>query len=141
MPEHPSQYLSTSPNLYGPENLFGVPSSWNDFPSPPELGNDVWVGAFAFIRQGVRVGDGAIVGAGAVVTRDVAPYEIVAGVPARRVRSRFEPEAIDWLLDHRWSDLDPAALAPIAVYFQMPDWHRKLRARELPRNTVEAAVR
>ena len=69
---------------------------------PVEIGADVWVGANAFISAGVKVGHGAVIGAGAVVVRDVAPYEIVAGVPARRLRFRFPDEDIKFLLDLRW---------------------------------------
>jgi len=129
MPEHPSHYLSTSPYLYGPGNLLGRPSNWNDFPAPPEIGNDVWIGAFSFVRQSIRIGDGAIIGAGAVVTRDVAAYEVVAGVPARRLRSRFGPPVVNWLLESSWTDRDPRDLSSIAELFERADWDRVLMER------------
>ena len=66
------------------------------------IGNDVWIAAGAQILSGVHVGDGAIVGAGAIVTRDVAPYSIVAGNPARLVRYRFAPEVIDRISAIQW---------------------------------------
>jgi virginiamycin A acetyltransferase len=124
MPEHPTSHLSTSPKLYGVANLFGIESRWNDYPAPPEIGCDVWIGAFAFVRQGVRIGHGAIVGAGAVVTGDVAPYEIVAGVPARHLRFRFAPEIIGSLLESRWWERDPEELSAWKARFQdpLPDW-------------------
>lgn len=68
------------------------------------IGNDVWIGYEAVILQGVRIGDGAIVGARAVVTKDVAPYAISGGVPAREIRKRFEPDAVQALLRLRWWD-------------------------------------
>lgn len=68
------------------------------------IGNDVWIGYEAVILAGVKVGDGAIVGARAVVTKDVAPYAIVGGVPAREIRRRFEQDAINRLLQLRWWD-------------------------------------
>lgn len=69
------------------------------------IGSDVWIGARAILLGGVRVGHGAIIGAGAVVTKDVAPYSVVVGVPARHVRFRFEQSEIDFLLnDLRWWD-------------------------------------
>ena len=61
---------------------------------PVSIGNDVWIGARAIILKGVHIGDGAIVGAGAVVTRDIPPYSICAGVPARVVKMRFTPDEI-----------------------------------------------
>lgn len=68
------------------------------------VGNDVWIAAGAQILHKASVGDGAIIGAGAVVTKDVPPYAIVAGVPARIIKYRFIPEVIDRLLKIRWWD-------------------------------------
>lgn len=72
-----------------------------------EIGNDVWVGARAIIMDGVHIGNGAVVGAGAVVTRDVAPYEIVAGVPAKRIRMRKDEKTVSDLLESEWWLLEP----------------------------------
>ncbi len=69
---------------------------------PVRIGNDVWIGAAALVLDGVTIGDGAVVAAGAVVTRDVPPYAIVAGNPARIIRHRLPPEIIAALLDIRW---------------------------------------
>ena len=66
------------------------------------IGNDVWIGYEAVILSGVTIGDGAIVAARSVVTRDVPPYTIVGGVPARPIRRRFDQETIDALLELRW---------------------------------------
>lgn len=66
------------------------------------IGNDVWIGDNVVILAGVRIGDGAVVGAGAVVTRDVPAYAIVAGAPARAIRSRFKPEMAAALLASQW---------------------------------------
>jgi len=68
------------------------------------IGNDVWIGYEAVILSGVTIGDGAIIGARAVVTKDVPPYTIVGGVPARPIRRRFDEETIAALLDLRWWD-------------------------------------
>lgn len=68
------------------------------------VGNDVWIGREATIMPGVTIGDGAVVGAHSVVTKDVEPYAVVAGNPARQVRVRFDPEAVDRLLAVRWWD-------------------------------------
>lgn len=69
------------------------------------VGNDVWIGYEAVILSGVRIGDGAVIGARAVVTRDVAPYTIVGGVPARPIRKRFDPKMIAALEEHPWWSL------------------------------------
>ena len=66
------------------------------------LGNDVWIGYEAVILAGVTIGDGAVVGARAVVTKDVPPYTIVGGVPAKPIRKRFSQEKIDTLLKIKW---------------------------------------
>lgn len=71
-------------------------------PQPTVIGNDVWVGAGAIILRGVQVGDGAVIGSGAVVTKDVAPYSIVAGVPAKEIKTRFDESTIKALLDIEW---------------------------------------
>lgn len=70
--------------------------------SPTRIGNDVWIGVRAAIRDGVTVGDGAIIGAGSVVVKDIPPYTIWGGVPARQIRQRFTPEEIEFLLKFRW---------------------------------------
>ena len=71
---------------------------------PIHIGHDVWIGYGAIIMDGVTVGTGAIVGAAAVVTKDVPPYAIVAGVPARIIRYRFDENTIKRLLESRWWD-------------------------------------
>lgn len=68
------------------------------------IGNDVWIGANVCILPGVKIGDGAIVAAGAVVTKDVPPYAIVGGVPAKVIKYRFEKEIIDLFLKIKWWD-------------------------------------
>jgi virginiamycin A acetyltransferase len=71
------------------------------------IGNDVWIGYGATIMPGVTVGDGAIIATKAVVTKDVAPYVIVGGNPAREIKRRFPPEEIDRLLELQWWDWPP----------------------------------
>lgn len=66
------------------------------------VGNDVWIGYEAVILAGVHIGDGAVIAARSVVTKDVPPYEIVGGVPAKRIRSRFDQETAARLQELRW---------------------------------------
>lgn len=75
------------------------------------IGNDVWIGYEAVILSGVTVGDGAVIGTRAVVTKDVPPYTIVGGVPARPIRRRFEPQTIARLEELRWWDWEEERIA------------------------------
>ena len=68
------------------------------------IGNDVWIGYEAVIMAGVHIGDGAIIAARAVVTKDVPPYTIVGGTPAKEIRKRFDAEVIEQLLTQKWWD-------------------------------------
>jgi chloramphenicol O-acetyltransferase type B len=70
------------------------------------IGNDVWIGHRAIILDGVSIGHGAIVGSNAIVSRDVPPYAIVGGVPARVIKYRFDEEKIKFLLNSKWWDMD-----------------------------------
>lgn len=78
-----------------------VASAW-DNKGDITIGNDVWIGYEAIILAGVKIGDGAIIGARAVVTKDVAPYTIVAGTPAKPIRQRFDSNVIEALKDIQW---------------------------------------
>ena len=69
------------------------------------IGNDVWIGYDAVIMAGVKIGDGAIIGTRAVVTKDVEPYSIVGGVPAKEIRKRFAPEVIEKIKSLQWWNL------------------------------------
>lgn len=86
-----------------------------------QIGNDVWIGSNVLIMEGVTIGDGAVVGAGSVVTKDVAPYEIVAGVPAKSIRRRFDDETVSKLLDMKWWDKDEAWIKEHAKEFKNPE--------------------
>lgn len=74
------------------------------------IGHDVWIGARAVVMDGVRIGDGAVIAAGSVITKDVPPYAIVGGVPAKIIRHRFGEELIQQLLIAPWWDDDLATL-------------------------------
>ena len=82
-------------------DISNVTSSW-DNKGDIVIGNDVWIGYEAIIFAGVTIGDGAIIGSRAVVTKDVPPYGIVGGIPAKLIRKRFSEETISTLLEIRW---------------------------------------
>ena len=75
-----------------------------------KVGNDVWIGANAFILGGISIGNGAVIGTGAVVTKDVVPYTIVGGVPARVIGRRYNSEVANTIESIRWWDWDDRLL-------------------------------
>lgn len=106
--EHPIEWVSTSPVFQnvkhsGPKKRF----SKHDFEgiARTHIGNDVWIGRRAIVKAGVNIGDGAVVGSGAVVTKDVPPYAIVAGMPAKVIKYRFDEDTIAQLLKTKWWDM------------------------------------
>jgi len=116
---HPSDWLSIHEFQYHPKSFDWV-DEYNDFARlerTPDMftqvtvGNDVWTGHNVNVMAGVNVGDGAIIAAGSVVTRDVPPYAIVAGVPATVKRLRFPEKTIERLLRVKWWDLELSQLS------------------------------
>jgi acetyltransferase-like isoleucine patch superfamily enzyme len=107
---HPSRVVvSTHPAFYSKSGGAAISfSADGPFTTPlvVTIEHDVWIGQGAIVMDGVRVGTGAVIGAGAVVTKDVAPFEVVAGVPARVIRRRFDTEEARILLDSCWWDRD-----------------------------------
>lgn len=87
-----------------------IPRAW-DNKGDIVVGSDVWIGYEAVVLAGVTIGDGAIIGARAVVTKDVPPYTIVGGVPAKPIRRRFDEATIEKLLELRWWDWPEARIA------------------------------
>ena len=88
---------------------------------PLKIGNDVWIGHNAIIMPSVReIGDGAVIGAGAVVNKNVIPYSVVLGNPARVVRYRFSKEVINELLDSRWWEKSIDGIKSTINEFQLP---------------------
>ena len=119
---HKIDAVSTSPVFNKGRNIFKKNLGKIEF-SPYKntvIGNDVWIGNRALVLQGVNVGDGAIVGAGSVVTKDVEPYTIVAGNPAKVIRKRFDDETIAKLLEIKWWDMGDEELFKFGDSFESP---------------------
>ena len=113
---HPIQRVSQHKITYRPNEYFAgakLDKAFRDGRSTAQVkvGHDVWVGHGAIVMPGVSIGHGAVIAAGAVVTKDVAPYAIVAGVPARFLKWRFEPRIAERIIALSWWDWDDAKLA------------------------------
>lgn len=117
-PEHPIDFISTSPKLYRNAHTREF-CQWpvDDIISPVIIGNDVWIGNNSVILQGVTIGDGAIVAAGAVVTRNVEPYTCVGGVPARLIKKRFSDDKIKQLQEFEFWNHDFEDIKEFVVKF------------------------
>lgn len=120
---HPTSFVTSSPVLYRKKFHIKTLSNFtlfNDSYSETNIGNDVWIGRSVLIKEGVTIGHGAIIAAGAVVVKDVAPYEIVAGVPAVCIRNRFNDIVIQDLLKLQWWDFDENMLSSLSQYVDSP---------------------
>lgn len=122
---HTLKNISTSPIFTEKKN--GTGYSWFDTtikqePAKVKIGNDVWVGTKAIILGGVNIGDGAVIAAGAVVTKDVPAYAISAGVPAKVIKYRFETEIIEKLNQLNWWNLPEEQLKSKIHFFQKEDF-------------------
>lgn len=104
---HPTNYLSTHPALYssGTQTQLHL-RVLDEFPEKQEvnIGSDVWIGTNCLVMGGLTIGDGAIIGAGSIVTKDVPPYAIAAGNPASIIRYRFDSATIQMLQELQWWD-------------------------------------
>ncbi len=147
--EHPTSWLSSHPFQYG-KSAFSFWSEFEEYEgalrlpreiskSAPVIGNDVWIGGGSIILRGVVIGDGAIVAAGSVVTRDVEPYSIVGGVPAKLIKMRFNDSIVSRLLKSQWWKLPISSLknlpynSPEACLDEIEKVHK---GRYLPKKIV-----
>lgn len=132
---HPSKgYVSSHPIFYSTKKQVGVTFSDADYfieEKPIKIGNDVWIGANSTIMDGVTIGDGAIVAAGAVVTKDVPPYAIYGGVPAKLIRYKFDEKTIDFLLKFQWWNKEEEWLKEHFKEFHDVDKFREIYGKDL----------
>ena len=120
--EHPIDAVSTSPVFHAGRNAFRRNFSQRPYDRGARtfIGNDVWIGHGAIIKAGVTIGDGSVVGAGSVITKNVPPYSIWAGAPAREIRKRFDQRTIDALLELRWWNWTDEQLKERGALFYSP---------------------
>lgn len=120
---HPMEWVGMSPVFYEGRDSVRAKFSTHKRPAPEPIaiGNDVWIGRNAIVLPGVEIGHGAVVGAGAIVTRNVPPYGVVAGCPAKLVKFRFEEETIHRLLEVAWWDFSDDELRKWADTFTEPE--------------------
>ena len=120
--EHPVDWVSTSPVFY--KGRDSIKAKFSEYERAPikttKIGNDVWIGRNVLIKQGVTIGTGAVIGMGSIVTKDIEPYAIVGGNPARHIRYRFSEELRVALLESMWWDLSDDKLMLVANEIRDP---------------------
>lgn len=115
---HRTDYPTTYPFLV---ILHAATRDDQQFLGDVNIGNDVWIGRQAIIRGGVTIGDGAIIGLGSVVVKDVPPYAIVGGNPAKIIRMRYPPEVVEEFLALKWWDFPDEDISELIDLLQQPD--------------------
>lgn len=110
--DHPLNLASTSPVFYSKKNALRKCFNQTDFEEFDKtiIGNDVLIGTHAFIKGGITIGDGSVIGAYAIVTKDIEPYSIVVGNPGKVIRKRFDDMTITKLLKSKWWEFDDNTL-------------------------------
>jgi chloramphenicol O-acetyltransferase type B len=134
--QHNTKWLTTYPlwKFGGPEKREGMSKG------PITVGNDVWIGHEAMIMSGVTIGDGAIIAARAVVTKDVQPYAVVGGVPARFIKWRFHELVINMLQKIRWWDWPEEKIREHADLLMSDNWQRLFEVAGYTRSNFDYVV-
>lgn len=133
--EHPIEWVSTSPVFQDVSNS-SLKGKFANLSAPVSkktiIEHDVWIGTNVIVKAGVKIGTGAVIASGAVVTKDIPPYAIVGGVPAKIIRFRFDEATVDALLNTKWWDLPEEELKRFAPNINKPeDFIRQIKSRNL----------
>jgi len=120
---HPINWVGTSPVFYEGRDSVKAKFSKHKREKMKKtiIGHDVWIGQNVIIKQGLKIGTGSIIGMGSIVTKDIPPYSIYGGNPAKLIRERFDKETVDKLLKIEWWKFDDKKLMNYAQYFTNPD--------------------
>lgn len=120
---HPTTWVSTHPCFYSKENIQKSFESltFNNKSNKTSIGHDVWIGNSSIILDGCTIGTGAIIGAGSLVTKNVEPYTIVGGVPAKIIKHRFDHELSERILQTKWWNLPDKRIHELSLYFDNPE--------------------
>jgi acetyltransferase-like isoleucine patch superfamily enzyme len=120
---HPIDYVSTHPSFYSNNKCFETFADkmyFDESIKQTTIGSDVWIGSRVVIQPGVRISDGAVIAIGSVVTKDVPPYAVVGGVPAKIIKFRFSQTIIEELLKIKWWELNDEVIVKNYRHFLEP---------------------
>lgn len=120
--KHPIDWVSTSPVFYNAKGGTGLHLGHLEIPPAKRtyIGHDVWIGARVIVMQGIQIGNGAIIGAGSVVTKDIPPYAIAVGCPAKVIKYRFDEKTIAELQETEWWKLPDEQLLGLSKKISHP---------------------
>ncbi len=122
---HPTNHISTSPIFYDNTQplpyFFSKKNTFFDSVKQTIIEDDVWIGNNVLIKSGIKVGIGSVIGAGSIVTKDIPPYSIAAGNPAKIIRMRFSKELVEKLIQSNWTSNRKNILNKLSNYFNEPN--------------------
>lgn len=132
--QHPLNFVSTQNIFYKKNNMNNFWVKDIDFPIKPiKIGNDVWIGVESIVMDGVKIGDGAVIGARSVVTKNIPPYAIAVGQPAKVIRFRFDEEVIQRLLEIKWWEFNDDKITENIQFFREPEINIKVLNKYFPK--------